>query len=260
MRKFWIALFALVPPLAVGFFLWARGVEGLWFPPNASETGSDIDFLFWVIFAITGITFLGVEIVFAWFLWKYGGREEGGKGVFTHGNHKLETIWTIIPAGILVFLAIFQYGTWEEAKFYSQAPDSPVHARVLGGQFEWRIRYPGEDGVIWSPDDVEQVNELHVWKNQPVKILLESRDVIHSFFIPQMRVKQDAMPGMKQWVWFTPVESGEFEIACAELCGWGHYKMRARLVVHETEQDFQDWMARATAAQFADTEEAAEEQ
>ncbi len=264
MRYFWIALFAIVPLAVVACFLYAAAHgDGLWFPENVSSIGREIDRLFWLIFAITGAIFLGVQLVFLYFLWKYGRREDPGRRpVFTHGNQRLETVWTIVPAGILFFLAIFQLDTWKRAKFTTMAPDAPLHARVTAGQFEWRFRYPGADGRLDTPDDLEQVNILHVWKGQDVKLQLESRDVLHSLFIPAVRLKQDLVPGMKQPYWFRVVTTDDdpstpdvHEIACAELCGWGHYKMRGKLIVHETEEEFRRWFAEALRRQNADTED-----
>src|SRR5205085_1750534 len=109
-------------------------------------------------------------------------------------------------------------------------------------QFEWRLRYPGEDGIIGTKDDVLDVNELHVPLGEETLVALKSMDVLHSFFLPNMRVKQDAVPGMKIPVWFRPVREGEYDIPCAELCGWGHYKMKGRLTV-ESRQQYEKYLA-----------------
>lgn len=256
MHRFWTLLFALAGVFAVGIFFWAAKQEGsgLWFPENVSVVGVEIDKLFWVIMWITGITFVLVMGLFVWFLWRYGGPQPG-KAVFTHGNHTLETVWTAIPAAILVFIAVYQYGTWKDAKFKSHAPDSPLHARVLAGQFEWRFRYPGADGQLNTADDLEEVNLLHCWKGQDVVLQLESRDVLHSFTIPQARVKQDTVPGMKQRQWFTITKAGTYEIACQELCGWGHSKMKGHLIVHETKAEYDRWFETARARQNADQQD-----
>ncbi|TAH39593.1 MAG: cytochrome c oxidase subunit II [Planctomycetota bacterium] len=252
MHRLWTLLFGAAAVFAVGIFFWAAGKSGYWFPENVSVIGVDIDHLYWVITWITGITFVVVMVLFLWFLWKYGDERRPGKAVFTHGNHTLETVWTAVPAAILVFIAVYQYGAWKEAKFRSHMPDSPLHARVLAGQFEWRIRYPGPDRELYTDDDVEQVNLLHAWKDQDIVLQLESRDVLHSFFVPAARMKQDMVPGMKQNMWFQITRAGEYEIACAELCGWGHYKMKGHLIVHETKADFDRWYQEALGRQNAD--------
>ena len=97
---------------------------------------------------------------------------------------------------------------------------------VTGRQFEWRLRYPGPDGSFDTPDDLFSVNELHVPVNEDILVQLKSADVLHDFFLPNLRVKQDAVPGMKIPVWFRATEEGVFDLVCAELCGWGHYKMK----------------------------------
>lgn len=265
MKKFWVLLFALVPVGAVGLYFWAKssGLTAVWLPDNISTIGKDIDHLIWLIYGITGVVFLLVNAIFVYVLWKYGAAKPEGKATYTHGNNRLETIWTIIPAAILAFIAFYQFGTWQEAKFRSDAPNNQIHARVLGGQFEWRVRYPWADtpsdkntpsDELWTGGELEQTNELHVIMGEPTLLRIQSRDVLHSFFIPATRMKQDLMPGMnKQVMWFTLDKAGEYEIACAELCGWGHYKMKGKLIVHETRDDYEDWFEAALAAQRADT-------
>lgn len=263
MRLFWILLFASIPFFAVGTFIYGLVVGGgLWLPAELSTIGDEIDHLFYIILAITGVVFIAVEFVFIYFLAKYSNENRSGPVKYVHGNHTLETLWTVIPAGILVFIAIYQYGTWQDAKFLSNAPDAPLHARLLAGQFEWRFRYPGADGTLNTPDDLEEVNKLHVYKDQPVRLIMESRDVLHSFNIPVTRLKQDVVPGLSQPFWFTmedtdddPTQPDVYEIACTELCGWGHYKMRAHLIVHETKEEYDAWFAEAKRRQNADVED-----
>ena len=120
-------------------------------------------------------------------------------------------------------------------------PDDCAMVEVTGRQFEWRIRYPGPDQVLRTPDDLLTVNDLHLPVNEKVVIALKSDDVLHSFFLPNVRIKQDAVPGMKQYVWFKPMSEGKFDIVCAELCGWGHYKMKGQMTVQSAD-DFQGWL------------------
>jgi cytochrome c oxidase subunit 2 len=119
---------------------------------------------------------------------------------------------------------------------------------VTGRQFEWRIRYAGKDNVIGTPDDVHQVNDLHLPVDEDVVIQIKSMDVLHSFFLPHMRVKQDVVPGMKQFVWFHGNKPGIYDIVCAELCGWGHYKMRGKMTL-ESREKFDAWLAGQYAEQ-----------
>ena len=114
-------------------------------------------------------------------------------------------------------------------------------------QFEWQISYRGSDGQLGTGDDFTLRNQLHIPVNQPVVMRLTAEDVIHSLFIPAFRIKQDAMPGMSINVWFEATEVGEFEIACAELCGIGHTTMGAIVTVHSAD-DYQRWLADQVAA------------
>jgi cytochrome c oxidase subunit 2 len=112
---------------------------------------------------------------------------------------------------------------------------------VVPRQFEWNITYPGPDRLLDSDDDFTIRNELHVPVDRPVVVRLSSEDVIHSFFIPAFRVKQDALPGRRINVWFEATDTGEFELACAELCGLGHYRMRGRVIVHP-QDEYEQWL------------------
>jgi cytochrome c oxidase subunit 2 len=161
-------------------------------------------------------------------------------------------MWTIVPAGILLFIALYQMDVWAEYRikdnFPEQVRNRPL-AEVTARQFEWRIRYPGFDaqGNLLElqpnpqPTDLYAVNDLHVPSGQPVMIELKSGDVQHSFFLPELRVKQDAVPGLVIPVWFEARKSDEYALLCAELCGWGHYKMKARLVA-EPEEKWLEWL------------------
>jgi cytochrome c oxidase subunit 2 len=118
---------------------------------------------------------------------------------------------------------------------------------ILAKQFEWHVSYPGADGRLGTPDDFSMRNQLHVPVNRAVVATLEAEDVIHSFFVPQFRVKQDAVPGMHIQVWFQPTKVGKYEIGCAELCGLGHYRMRGMVTVH-SQEDYDRWVAAGPAA------------
>lgn len=251
MNKFWPFLFLVVTVGCVAMFFAAPGQPGWWLPKDISSHGHDIDRLFKIILGITGVTFVLVELVMVYFMFKYAA-QEGRKGTFIHGHHTAEIVWTAIPAAILLYIAIAQFSTWQNAKFTDRFPKVPVHAQVLAGQFEWRMSYPGADGKLDTKEDnVESVNDLHVVKNKPTIIHLKSRDVLHSFFLPNLRLKQDAVPGMTIPLWFEAKESGNYDLACAELCGWGHYKMKGRLVVHDNQGDFDAWLTKTKKEQEA---------
>jgi cytochrome c oxidase subunit 2 len=215
-----------------------------WLPENVSTHGSAIDSLFLLIYNITGITFLLVAGVMVAFLILYR-RREGVRAGYTHGSKALEVVWTVVPAIILVVLTVMSARVWRDLKMTQ--PAAEVEARVIGKQFNWRMIYPGPDGRFDTADDLELANELHVPVDRTVVVQLQSEDVIHSFFLPHMRVKQDAVPGRTTHVWFTATKAGRYEIACAELCGFGHYNMRGFLTVH-TPEDYAAWVASAWPA------------
>ena len=122
----------------------------------------------------------------------------------------------------------------------TEVPKRPL-VEVTGRQFEWRLRYAGEDNQIGTPDDLYAVNDMHIPVDEEIVVAIKSEDVLHSFFLPNLRIKQDIVPGMKQFVWFQANQTGTFDIVCAELCGWGHYKMRGRLTI-ESREKFEAWL------------------
>jgi cytochrome c oxidase subunit 2 len=247
----WSLLFLLAFLFSLGASLYGPlfgGHGGWWLPRNVSTMGRQVDHLFLIIFWITGVVFVGTQVAICWAAWKFA-EAPGRRAVYFHGSQRLEVIWTIIPSAILVFIALYQMGTWAGIKFRSQMPKVAPIAEVTARQFQWKVRYPGPDGRLHTPDDLFAVNELHIVKDAPAKITLKSQDVLHSFFIPEMRIKQDAVPGLEIPVWFDANEPRTYELTCAELCGWGHYKMRAVVVVHKNQGEFDDWMTAALAEQ-----------
>lgn len=246
MQKFWSLLFLTVPIFCLITFAIAPA-NGWWLPENISPFGRDVDRLFYIILGIVTVAFLGTQAALFYTLFRYA--DTGVRSLFIHTNHKLEFWWTIVPAAILLFIALAQFNAWRGMKVQEKFPGSVVQklqnqkpdAEVLAGQFEWRIRYPGADGQIGTLDDVQSLNDLHVPVNEDFVIMLRSRDVLHSFFLPNLRVKQDAVPGMPIPVWFRAEREGDFDLVCAELCGWGHYKMRGRLTVQPA-AEFANWL------------------
>ncbi len=249
----WSILFAAAAVFSVVVFLYAPFSADWWLPMGGnpvhvvSTFGREIDSLFIIILWITGIVFIGTQIVLVWAAYKFADeRDASGKPVrqaqYFHGSQRLEVIWTIIPAAILVFIALYQMGTWASIKFRSAAPKVPPLAEITARQFQWVMRYPGHDGKLNTADDLFTVSDLHFVKKKQALIYLKSSDVLHSFYLPFMRIKQDAVPGMTIPVWFDCDTAGSYELVCAELCGWGHYKMRGRVTVHETEAEFQKWL------------------
>ena len=259
--RYWSVLFGLAALVCVGVFAYSPFHPDWWLPNLASDPnhtvstfGREIDSLYVIILVITGVAFIGTQIALVWVTWKYLDRTDAqGRPVrpatYFHGSQRLEVIWTIVPASVLVFIALYQMGTWASIKFRSAAPKVRPLAQVTARQFQWVMTYPGPDGKLNTPDDLHLVNDLHFVKDKTALIYLKSSDVLHSFFLPQMRIKQDAVPGLSIPVWFDSDRAGTFDLACAELCGWGHYKMRGNVTVHENQAEFDDWMQKALEAQ-----------
>lgn len=241
MGRFWSLFFLLVPILGVATFV-AAPMYHYWLPEDVSISGQGdvVDGLFYFILYLTGAVFIGTEVVLFWFMWKYDAATTKEPVKYSHGNHTLEIVWTIIPAGTLLFIAIYQMNAWADQTM--RIPKNPgLEIEVVARQFEWRIKYPGPDGKLGTQDDIHMVNDLHIPKDKEVLMHLKSMDVLHSFFLPNLRVKQDAVPGMSIPVWYTAIKSGSYDLVCAELCGWGHYKMKGRLTV-ESDEDFARWL------------------
>ncbi len=201
-----------------------------WLPESVSTYGPDIDSIFYLIYYITTISCVAVLLAMLWFLFRYRARP-GRKAVYSHGNTTLEVIWTLVPAVVFVMLGVLSQRSWATVR--GALPETDIRVKVVGKQFNWEMHYPGLDGTLGSADDVVVENALHVPVGRPVRVVLASQDVIHSFFLPHARLKQDALPGREIEVWFEVTRPGTFEIPCAELCGFGHSNMLGTLQVLE---------------------------
>jgi cytochrome c oxidase subunit 2 len=210
-----------------------------WLPENVSTFGQDIDWLFNLIYYITGVTFLLVTAAFLTFLVVYRDRP-GRRARFTHGNTSLEIVWTVVPALILVVLTFLSVPAWSKIKM--TMPQTDFVVQVTAKQFNWQVAYPGPDGKFGTEDDKNFLDEMHVPVGKPIRVNLRSQDVIHSFFVPQFRIKQDAVPGREIGVWFEVTRPGRYEWPCAELCRFGHSGMRGWVYVH-TLDDYAKWAA-----------------
>ena len=220
-----------------------------WLPEDVSTYGVHIDGLFHLIYVITTATFVLVEALLIVFLIKYRHRP-GRRATYTHGNTALELTWTIVPAVILVILGILSNRWWGVIK--QEVPETDFHVRVTGKQFNWEILYPGPDAKFDTVDDVQIDNELHVPVGQVVRLSLRSKDVIHSFFLPNLRFKQDAVPGREIEGWFEATKVGKYDMPCAELCGFGHSGMQGQLFV-KSRPDYERWaQEQRVAAQAGD--------
>ena len=213
-------------------------LEHLYFPHDISTFGPRIDLLFEVIFWVVMITWIAVTVAMAVFLVRYRHRP-GRKATYIEGNSRLEVFWTTATAVIMIALALASRSTWADIK--EHGPPGDVFYKVAAKQFNWEITYPGPDGQLGTADDVTVENDFHVPVNKVVRLDLTSKDVIHSFFVPNMRLKQDAVPGRVIHVWFEATEVGEYQIPCAELCGFGHSGMLGTLFV-QSQADYDKWL------------------
>ena len=297
MQKFWSLLFGAIMLGALLLFVVAPFV-GWWMPKNVATFGGGIDALFYVILVVTAIFFVLTEAILVYNMYRFAARP-GQKSTYIHTHHKLEMIWTLVPGVLLFLLAVVQIRVWAEVKFQKNMPKpdgTTQQMEVTAKQWEWRVRYPSSKTMeSWEKDpkladkydqkpdfdDVHLANEIHVWQGSKVLVHLKTRDVIHSFFLPNLRLKQDALPGKTIPVWFSVTEHNTekvvdpstgaarwveiggydrttrqpnrpdmiWELACAEFCGTRHSMMRGKLYVHKDKADFLDWLKHAEAEQ-----------
>lgn len=240
----------------------------------ASDHGVDIDKMLKITLILTGIVFVITQILLFWFSFKYQETEKREVFYFPHDN-RLELIWTVVPAIVLTVMVGFGLFYWY--RITGEAPQGTTFVEVTGKQYEWIFRYPGKDdelgkkyyknidaskgntlGQLWDDaanfDDIVVNQEMHLVVNKPVRLVINSQDVIHSVGIPHFRMKMDAVPGTPTTMWFTPTKTTKqmreenndpefvFEISCNQLCGKGHYSMRG-IVVVETQEEYDIWMA-----------------
>lgn len=208
-----------------------------WLPENISTYGGDVDYLFRLIYYITAGSGALVLATLVYFLLRYRARP-GGRALYYHGNTTLEIIWTLIPALVFVLIGVLSGTVWSNIR--QTLPDTDLRVRVTASQFNWMMTYPGPDGRLDTADDYSQENLLRAPLDRPMRVVLTSKDVIHSFFLPNVRLKQDALPGRDIEVWFEPTKLGKYEIPCAELCGFGHSTMKGFLHVLSA-SDFATW-------------------
>ena len=220
-----------------------------WLPDGyggVSSYAGDIDAVFRFIYWLTFSIFWLVTILMVVFLYRYHHRQgDTRRATYTHGNTALELTWTIIPAIVFIGIWFVSKTTWADIKAHIPEPNVPV--RVTASQFAWSFAYPGPDGLFDTADDKTDRDlqgadkELHVPVNKVIKVVLRSNDVIHSFFVPSFRLKQDAVPGREINVWFKATRPGRYELPCAELCGPGHSGM-VNWVNVLSDADYQAWV------------------
>ncbi len=254
--------------LSIYMFDWFKYFDfPAWFPENVSTFGAELDGMFILIWYICVAIFILTYALLIYFLIKY--REKPGvRAIGYHGNNMLEFTWTILPTFLFAGLGIYTDSAWEKTKNVSHIPKPDVTIDVMGQQFNWVYRYPGADGILGrrapefktndnifgvdpkdehGKDDFVIETEMHLPINKNILVNLSAKDVLHSFFLPNFRVKQDALPGSWMKVWFNGTKAGKYEIACAELCGASHYNMRGLLYMHSLD-DYNKWYDEQTKA------------
>lgn len=265
------ALFVVWLVVIGGLMFWYSIKEwGNYEPPVASEHGVVTDSLFWITMAVTGIVFIITHVLLFIFPYKYQYRETR-KAAFFPDNNRLEVIWTIVPGVVLAGLVISGWMAWSDIT--APAPENAHVVEIMGYQFAWDVRYPGKDKVLGDYDfrlttasnshgidftDKNSVDDfpspkIVIPKGEPVLFKIRARDVLHSVFAPHMRLKMDAVPGMPTRFWFVPTKTTEemrtelndpefeYEIACTEVCGRGHFSMRKVIEVVEPAA-YQKWL------------------
>jgi cytochrome c oxidase subunit 2 len=261
----------------------------------ASEHGGALDFMFNLTLIFTGIVFVLTQIALFYFAYKYRQRP-GHKADFMPHDNKLEMIWTAVPAVVMTILVVFGLNAWNEVMADVSPDEEYIEIEATGMQFAWILRYPGEDGELGSRDfrAITGINPLgQLWEDeanlddlQPseivlpvgkkVRVRINSRDVLHNFYLPHFRVKMDAVPGMPTYFVFTPTKTTEeyrqtlskykeynvpsdpedpesqmlwetfdYELACAELCGSGHFSMQKKVRI-VTEEEYEEWLTQQT--------------
>ena len=239
-------------------------------PDPASAHAPEIDYMMALVHWLMLVLFVGWGIYYIYVLLRFRGSKnpvasyEGTKAKYS----------TYQESGVVVaealLLVVFAFPIWGFLKNEFPPAEESVEVHVVAEQFAWNFHYPGDDGAFGrrdinlidlatnplgldmtdpaAQDDIVTVNEMHLPVNRPVIVRLTSKDVIHSFALPHMRVKQDAIPGLEIPLWFRPTKTGDYEISCAQLCGLSHYRMRGYLTIH-SQEDYEAWRAEALELQ-----------
>jgi cytochrome c oxidase subunit 2 len=262
----------------IGVYYCNETLKGKILGEAASNHGKHIDTMLEITLVLTGIVFVITQVALFWFAYKYQQSDDRKAYYYPH-NNKLEVIWTVIPAIALTVLVGFGIFYW--FKITGDAPKDAMEVEIIGSQFKWEFRYPGHDGPggkgvfgkkyfknitgdnplgqIWDDpanhDDVYITGEpMHLVVNKPVRLVINSKDVIHDVGLVHFRMKMDAVPGTPTTMWFTPTKTSKqmaqelgkanfvYEISCDQMCGKGHTGMRGEVIV-ETQEQFDAWMA-----------------
>jgi cytochrome c oxidase subunit 2 len=229
-----------------------------WFPTAISEHAPALDRQFLITILVVGISFTAAQIGLGWMVWKYRDTgKPGDRAVYSHGSNRLEVLWTVITAFVFIALAVMGQSVWASLRLHD-APPGSYTVEVVAQQFQWNFHYAGGDNKFGRTDprliddgtlnfigldesdpaakDDAVTAALAIPVNRPVELRLRSKDVIHNFWVPQLRFKQDLVPGMEIKVHFTANKVGKYELACAELCGQLHFKMKSYMLVLPDEE------------------------
>ena len=254
-------------------------LTGLWvgqnvnlLPAQASANAPVYDELFKVLFSIGTILFVGIVGLIVYSLARFRRRAgETGDGLAIEGNLPLEILWTAIPAVVVLFVGIYSYDIYDRMGGMTPLNDHSMHAMAGSEERTWGgispVSLEGDPAIAPLPVDVTAMQfafifhypdsditsgELHVPVGQPVALQMKALDVIHAFWVPQFRLKQDVIPGQPTLLSFTPTRPGQYPIVCAELCGPYHGGMRSSVIVEEPES-FAAWVAKNSPAASATT-------
>lgn len=208
----------------------AQKGETLWLPEQASTVAPEIDEAFWLVMWISIIFFAIIVAGQMWFMYAYRRRAGWVEQRTAHHNYALELSWSIIPSLLIIVLFVKGFFGFLDMR---TPPQNAYDITVVAQKWSWQFVYP--NGV--------NTNELHVPAGRPVRLVMSSQDVIHAFFVPAFRVKQDIVPGRYNYVWFNATAPGEHHLFCAEYCGKNHSEMVSKAVVHE-ESEFDTWLAK----------------
>jgi cytochrome c oxidase subunit II len=202
-----------------------------WDGEQASTAAPKIDTLLDVMIVLSSFVFSIVMVMLGYSVWRWRARPgDESDGAPIHGNTRLEIAWTVIPTVIVLFGAIY---SWVVLADIEAREDDRMTVDVYGQQFQWHFNYP-EEGVT--------SRELHVPVDRQVEFRLHALDVIHSFWVPEWRIKKDAVPGITTRIYVTPDKTGNYTLVCTELCGIGHATMRAPVVVEDSQNAFTRWV------------------
>ncbi|MBI4903348.1 MAG: cupredoxin domain-containing protein [Acidobacteria bacterium] len=236
-----------------------------WFPAPINTHAAAFDSYFSANLIFSGIVFLAAQLALGWLIWRH--RNRGQQAVHSDGNNRMELLWTSLTAILFLGAAIGSARMWSDVHL-STFSTTPMRIEASGKQFAWNFRYPGADGKFGKtdarlandaagnpagilPDDPAGKDDivnaaLRIPAGRPVQLILRSNDVLHNFFVRELRVKQDLVPGLDIPLHILADKPGEYEIACSELCGLGHHQMRSVMIVLP-QPDFDSWLGKQAA-------------